>query len=300
MQSASQFTTRISSSTLNLNFTSDQSVRENPKILRISPVDSGAGLVEIAATPFIFGRDPTSNMIISDDSASRKHAKLEHQGDCWVITDLGSTNGTWVNGTQIASQMLVSGDSFRVGRWTYKFFDQQNIEAKYHESVYEMMTQDKLTGAWNKRYLNDILKREISQHKRTGLPICLLMIDIDYFKSINDENGHHVGDEVLQEFGQRVRESIRDSDVFCRFGGDEFSVLMVNTDRDSASVASARILEVVTTTPFSTSAGQLNVTISCGFAECSVENSVSSEELLELADKQLYEAKQAGRSRVVG
>ena len=117
---------------------------------------------------------------------------------------------------------------------------------------------------------------------------------------INDQNGHHVGDEVLSEFGCRIQDCIRDSDVFCRFGGDEFAVLMVNTDRDAASVVANRIFQSVVNQAFETSAGPLSVTISCGFAECSVENSMDYDQLMELADKRLYEAKQAGRGRVVG
>ena len=294
-------TTEISSATINSeNFEDEQDVSGNPKLLRIHPVDSGTGLIDVDSDPFTFGRDTTCNVTISDDSASRQHAKIEQNNGDWIITDLDSTNGTWVNDERTEMRMLIAGDTFRVGRWSYKFFDAPNVEAKYHESVYEMMTKDKLTGAWNKRYLNDILEREVSQHKRSGQPICLLMIDIDYFKTINDENGHHVGDEVLTEFGKRVDTCVRTSDVFCRFGGDEFAVLLPNTDREAASVVANRILESVSEVPFQTSAGELTCTISCGFAQCNVENSMTRDEFMELADKRLYEAKQSGRKRVVG
>jgi len=174
------------------------------------------------------------------------------------------------------------------------------MEANYHESVYQMMTQDTLTGAWNRRYLDDILKREICHHKRSGQPICLLMIDIDHFKTINDEHGHQVGDDVLAEFGRRVQKCIRVSDVFCRFGGDEFAILMVNSDRKSSGVVCDRIMESINSEPFVTSVGELNCTISCGFAQCTIDNTMNDEELLALADKRLYEAKQAGRQQIIG
>lgn len=271
-----------------------------PRIFRIFPVDCGTGLITIDSDSFVFGRGENCDVIIDEQSASRRHAEIIKKEDGWHVVDLKSTNGTWVNSERVQHRLLKSGDCIRVGRWTYKFFGEENLEANYHESVYEMMTRDTQTGAWNKRYLRDILTRELCHHKRSGHPLCLLMIDIDHFKAINDQYGHHVGDEVLAEFGRRVSASIRTGDVFARFGGDEFAILMVNATHSSASVAADRILVAVKTRPFRTSAGEINCSISCGFAECTIENSLNKEALLALADQKLYEAKNTGRSKVVG
>lgn len=302
MNSLSQHTTQISPSSLGLptsDFDSEDGV-STPKVLRIHPVDAGAGLISIDSQPFVFGREKSCSVTIQDDSASRRHSEIVQQGDDWYIVDLNSTNGTWVNEQRIQSQKLHAGDCIRVGRWTYKYFDKENMEASYHESVYQMMTQDSLTGAWNRRYLDDVLKREICHHKRTGQPICLLMIDLDHFKTINDEHGHQVGDDVLAEFGKRIQSCIRVSDIFCRFGGDEFAVLMVNSDRQSSGVVCDRIMKSINSEPFATSVGDIECSISCGFAQCTIDNSLTVEEFIALADKRLYEAKKTGRQKIIG
>lgn len=271
-----------------------------PRIFRIHPIDSGAGLVKIESDSFVFGRGESCDVIIDEKSASRRHAAIIEKAEGWYVSDLNSTNGTWVNDERVKERQLKSGDCIRVGRWTFKYFVGDNIESNYHETVYQMMTKDTQTGAWNKRYLNDILTRELCHHKRSGHPLCLLMVDIDHFKKINDQYGHHVGDEVLAEFGRRVMATIRTGDVFARYGGDEFTVLMVNSTRVSASIAAKRILRTVLNRPFRTSAGDLNCSISCGFAECTIEKSLDRDEFLRLADQRLYEAKDSGRSKVIG
>jgi diguanylate cyclase (GGDEF)-like protein len=272
----------------------------SPKILRINPVDSGMRLLEIETDEIVFGRDDTCDVVIEETTASRRHAKIVRKGEHWMVVDLGSTNGTFVNEKQVQILKLKSGDCVRVGRWTYKFLNEDNLESIYHESVYQMMTQDSLTGAWNRRYLIDMLDREISRQQRTCLPISLLMIDLDHFKEINDTHGHLVGDEVLTEFGRRVFTCIRDVDVFARFGGDEFAVMLVNSENDGARIAAERILDAIMNTPFSTQAGELNCSVSCGFAECTVNNSLDRDEFLELADQRLYEAKANGRGQAAG
>lgn len=275
-------------------------VGSSPKILRINPVDSGMRLLEIESDQIVLGRDETCDVIVDEHTASRRHAKIVRKGEHWMVVDLGSTNGTFVNEKKVQILKLSSGDCVRVGRWTYKFFNEDNIEANYHESVYQMMTQDPLTGAWNRRYLIDMMDREISRQQRSSQPISLVMIDFDHFKEINDTHGHLVGDEVLAEFGRRVFTCIRDVDVFARFGGDEFAVMLVNSEDMGARTVADRILHAVTNVPFTTTVGDLNCSVSCGFAECTVNNSLDRDEFFDLADKKLYEAKNGGGGQVVG
>ncbi|QEG20810.1 diguanylate cyclase [Mariniblastus fucicola] len=271
-----------------------------PKVLRISPVDSGKGLRSIDTDTFVFGRDESCDLVVAETLASRRHAKIVRDGENWFVVDLGSTNGTFVNDVRVDSQQLYSGDCLRVGRWTFKFFDADNIEAHYYESVYRMMTQDALTGSWNRRYLMDVLERELHRHARSKQPVGLLMIDFDHFKSINDRYGHLVGDEVLAEFGRRVKAVTRNSEVFARFGGDEFAVVLVNTDFESALKATERLREAAIGDPFFTSSGILECSLSCGIAVCDAGNSLTREELLDAADKNLFKAKNAGRNQAIG
>jgi len=274
--------------------------RSVPKVLRIHPVDSGAALLSIDSDEFTFGRGDDCNAVVREDSASRKHAKIIRKGEKWFLVDLGSTNGTWINEERIQNQQLNSGDRIRIGRWTFKFFDENNVEAHYHESVYQMMTQDALTGAWNKRYLKDVLEREVLRHRRSKLPLGLLMIDFDRFKAINDDHGHLVGDEILSEFGKRICDAKRASEVFARFGGDEFTIVLVNSDYEASRLAAERLMAAVVSEPFQTSEGTFDCTFSSGFAVCLPGDNLSADELLEAADQKLYEAKDAGRNQIIG
>jgi len=274
--------------------------RSTPKFLRIHPVDTTATLRSIDSDQIVFGRDEDCDVVVSEDSASRRHARIIRKGKNWFVVDLGSTNGTWINEQRVEIQQLNSGDRIRVGRWTFKFFNDDELEADYHESVYQMMTRDSLTGAWNKRYLMDVLEREICRHFRTKQPLGLLMIDFDHFKEINDCHGHIVGDEVLSEFGKRVLTVKRTSEVFARFGGDEFAIVLVNSDHEAAKLASERLVREVVSEPFLTSAGSFDCLISCGYAVCKPGEVTSADGLLEAADQKLYQAKNSGRNTTVG
>lgn len=271
-----------------------------PMILRIYPVDAAVKLRSIDSDQLVFGRNGECEVVVDENLASRRHAKIIRKGDGWFLVDLGSTNGTWVNEEKVQIHELKSGDRIRIGLSIFKFFHEDNVEAHYHESVYQMMTQDALTGAWNKRYLNDVLEREIPRHRRSEQPLGLLMIDFDNFKEINDLHGHIVGDEVLAEFGRRTLAVKRSSEVFARFGGDEFVIVFVNSDHEASRTAAERIFKAVVTEPFPTSAGLLNCTFSGGFSVFSGEELVGMEELLEAADKNLYLAKDKGRNQIFG
>ena len=271
-----------------------------PMILRIYPVDAGAKLRSIDSDQLVFGRNEDCEVVIDENLASRRHAKIVRKGDGWFLVDLGSTNGTWVNEEKVQIHELKSGDRIRVGLSIFKFFNEDNVEAHYHESVYQMMTQDALTGAWNKRYLNDVLEREVPRHRRSEQPLGLLMIDFDEFKEINDCHGHIVGDEVLAEFGRRTLAVKRSSEVFARFGGDEFVIVFVNSDREASRSAAERIFNAVVSEPFDTSSGPINCSFSGGFSVLSGEELVGTEELLEAADQNLYQAKDKGGNQIVG
>ena len=122
------------------------------------------------------------------------------------------------------------------------------------------------------------------------------MLDLDFFKKINDQHGHVVGDEVLVEFGRRMRASVRGSDLFARFGGEEFVVVLVNSNRQAAIDAVERYHSAIRSTPFATTVGPVPVTFSGGIAVWHHGNPITKTQLIDKADKKLYEAKCQGRN----
>src|SRR6185312_2934848 len=164
----------------------------------------------------------------------------------------------------------------------------------------EMAITDQLTGLHNRRYMARHLDSLISNAQKSNKPLAFLIMDIDHFKSVNDTHGHDIGDEVLREFANRISANIRGIDLACRYGGEEFVVVMPDTDVDFAYTIAERLRKSVETTPIeiSRAPGALNVTISIGIA-ASAGGDDNAEKLLHRADQALYRAKREGRNRVI-
>ncbi len=164
----------------------------------------------------------------------------------------------------------------------------------------EAAITDALTGLHNRRYMESHVSKLVGQAVARGKPLAVLVLDIDYFKSINDTYGHDCGDDVLREFAVRVRKSIRGIDLACRMGGEEFVVVMPDTDMAVAATVAERLRRKIAAEPFPVEQGQkkIDVTISIGIAAMEAVND-SVAQLLKRADQALYRAKRDGRNRVV-
>jgi two-component system cell cycle response regulator len=163
----------------------------------------------------------------------------------------------------------------------------------------EMAITDALTGLFNRRYMESHLATLVEQGTQRGKPLTLLVLDIDYFKSVNDTHGHDAGDDVLREFAIRVKKSIRGIDLACRYGGEEFVVVMPGTDIGVATIVAERLRRRIASEPFPIQQGsrRIDITISIGIAELGVADTCAT--LLKRADQALYRAKRDGRNRVV-
>jgi two-component system cell cycle response regulator len=164
----------------------------------------------------------------------------------------------------------------------------------------EMAITDGLTGLFNRRYMENHLSTLVDQSAARGKPIAVMVLDIDYFKSINDSHGHDAGDDVLREFAIRVRKCIRNIDLACRYGGEEFVLVMPETDKAVATMVAERLRRRIAGEPFAIQQGakSLEVTISIGIAAASGASDTAAA-ILKRADTALYQAKRDGRNRVV-
>ncbi|MEA3370788.1 MAG: diguanylate cyclase [Campylobacterota bacterium] len=164
-----------------------------------------------------------------------------------------------------------------------------------NEKLNEMAHVDPLTGAYNRRYFYDISKKILSFTRREKQPLTIAMIDIDKFKDVNDNHGHDIGDEVLITLVNEVKNSIRESDVFVRYGGEEFILMLPNTDLEHALVITQKLRSAIESCD---KVENLSFTISIGVAAFNYEeDDIGS--LIKKSDKALYEAKNSGRNRVV-
>jgi two-component system cell cycle response regulator len=171
------------------------------------------------------------------------------------------------------------------------------LRARLDQSM-ELAVTDQLTGLHNRRYMRVQLEQFLKRSNMGGMPVSILLCDIDHFKKVNDIHGHSAGDDVLREFGRRLRENIRPMDLACRYGGEEFVIIMPETTQDLAHAAGERIREIIAGNPFSIGRGDhLRVTMSGGVATV-VPPDDDVDALLKRADEALYKAKARGRNQI--
>jgi diguanylate cyclase (GGDEF)-like protein len=165
-----------------------------------------------------------------------------------------------------------------------------------HQEAQRLSVTDGLTGLTNYRAFQQVLAREVERAVRFHRSLSVLMLDLDMFKQVNDAHGHQVGDAVLVQVAERIREEVRDVDVVGRYGGEEFVVVLPETDLEGARHLADRICDKVRSTPIRTSAGDLTVTVSMGVAVYPQHGDTPSS-LVRAADRALYDAKGDGRDR---
>lgn len=166
-----------------------------------------------------------------------------------------------------------------------------------HLIIQELSRTDGLTKVFNRRYFEELGAREISLARRSRSPVSLLMLDLDHFKAINDQHGHTAGDGVLVEFAIRMKKNLRAEEIVGRYGGEEFLVLLSNTDSSQALEAAQRICLAASESPVLTENQKIRFTVSIGVAT-SLNGNRDLHSLIKSADKALYQAKEKGRNRV--
>lgn len=245
------------------------------------------------------GRGSENDLALPADCVSRNHCRLEQRQGRWCVVDLGSKNGTFVGSSEITKEALLApGVMLKVGDTIIKFLAGSDVEAQFLEAVHRMAIQDPLTGLDNRRAFDEAIDRELARARRYRRPLSLAMLDIDHFKGINEAVGHVVADVVLQELAAVLKARLRIGDVLARLGGEELAILFPEADLAAARRAAEALRHEVETHRFSTSKGLVPVTVSIGIAELELE--MCAENLLERADQRLFDAKRAGRNRVVG
>jgi two-component system, cell cycle response regulator len=247
----------------------------------------------------VLGRGSDCDIQVDRDSVSRRHARVFRSTDQWMVEDLQSTNGSYVNDVPVQNSMLRDADFLKIGAAIFKFLSGQGVEASYHEEIYRMTIVDGLTGAHNKRYFLEFLEREIARCARYRRPLSLLMLDIDHFKAINDQHGHLTGDFVLRELSRRLLVRVRREELLARYGGEEFAAVLPETDLNGGRIFAEQVRRLVADAPFEYEGDRFEVTISVGLTTVEGED-IDPMTFIKRADDNLYRAKRDGRNRVVG
>jgi diguanylate cyclase (GGDEF)-like protein len=231
-------------------------------------------------------------------SISRKHARLRYLGPVVTLEDLGSTNGTYINGQPIHGRtVLRSGDRFQTAAVHFKFLHEQDVESAYHLAIYELVAKDGLTEIFNKRKFEEEMQREFARAVRHQRPLSLIIFDLDEFKAINDTYGHLCGDFILKQVASLAREMIRPEQVLARVGGDEFVILAPETAAEGAETLAAKLRDRIS--GYEHRYGDVRIQVGCslGVAELTGEMNLP-QDLYQAADEALLLSKRNGRNRV--
>ncbi len=259
------------------------------------------------------GRALEADVRVNDARASRMHARISVERDAatgetrYRLTDLGSTNGTLLNGEPVTDDYLEDGDKLTVGEQLLRFDLLDDIDREYQRQIHRLLAHDELTGLLTSKSFFSELRREAARAETESWPFCVLMMDLDHFKAVNDTHGHLVGSQTLEEVGTLITRALRAGDVAARFGGEEFAAFLLNADCAQGLVAAERVRTAIESyhfpatrrgAPGGETGETLRITISVGVAVYP-EDARDPIELVELADTALYRAKNLGRNRVV-
>ena len=256
----------------------------------------------------ILGRALDTDVRINDTKVSRRHASVTTVFDAekgatdYVLNDLNSRNGTFLNGHKIKREVLQNGDKITIGEQILRFELLDEIDREYQRQIRRLLSHDDLTGLLSSRSFFSELRREAARAAQENRPFCVLMMDIDYFKIVNDTYGHLTGSKTLEEIGLCITQNLRSGDVAARFGGEEFAAFLLDATVSQALVAAERIRSEIEKCEFSIirqgkPSEKHHVTISIGVSAFPTDSS-DPIELVEMADSALYRAKREGRNRV--
>ncbi len=254
------------------------------------------------------GRALEADVRINDFRVSRKHAQIititdsVDGTDKYLLRDLHSRNGTLLNGQKIIQEFLHNGDKITIGEQLYRFDLMDEIDREYQLQIRRLLSHDDLTGLLSSRSFFSELRREAARATLESKPFCVLMMDVDYFKTVNDTYGHLTGSKTLEEIGNCITQHLRIGDVAARFGGEEFAAFLLDAEPAQGIVAAERFRAEIEKHDFSViKKGKFSeahhVTISIGMASFP-DDSNDPIELIEMADSALYRAKREGRNRI--
>ncbi|MBL4689045.1 MAG: GGDEF domain-containing protein [Nannocystaceae bacterium] len=245
------------------------------------------------------GRGLQTDVRINDEGISRTHALVEADSGDYYLSDAGSTNGTFANGSKVKRHTLVEGDKIQIGASSVlKFTYHDDLDEDFQRNLYESALRDRLTGIFNRGYFNNRLESDVAFALRHGKPLSLVLFDIDDFKRVNDTHGHPAGDALLTAMADRVAGTTRSEDIFARYGGEEFVLICRDVDALRAARAAYRIADIVAAENFDVNGKALEISVSVGVADLGMLVEPKADALIEAADAALYVAKRNGKNRV--
>lgn len=274
--------------------------RDDASLLVLSGPLAGK-FVKIPRKGGVLGRDPDVEVRLNDPGISRRHAEIFRDAEGrFFIRDLDSRYGVYVEGQRIEEGPIRDGDRLQLsGETVVRVRSQDQRETEIIDRIQEAATRDELTTVANRRYFLERLEQEFAYARRHRARLTVMMIDVDYFKRVNDDHGHPIGDDVLRMVGRILQGAVRAEDLVARYGGDEFIVLS-RDDAEQALRFAERLRKTLKDRDIKLAEECFHLTLSVGVATFRDGDPATMMQLIARADSALYDAKRLGRDRVVG
>jgi two-component system cell cycle response regulator len=275
-------------------------LRDAAALIRLDGLSIGEVIPLVEATTTHIGRSRDASVKVEDEGVSRLHAAVHWRDGEHVLVDCGSRNGVAVDGRMVRMHALKDGEVVHLSaRSSFRFVLMSEKERDVLKKLFESSVKDPLTGVGNRAYFDGRLMSEVAFAKRHGGAMSLVLVDIDHFKRVNDQHGHQAGDAALKYLAAIATSRLRVEDVFARYGGEEFGVILRGIDLSGAARAAERLRSAIGGGTFAHGETFIPLTVSAGCASLSCCAEMTPEALVEVADRRLYRAKNAGRNRVV-
>ena len=274
------------------------------KVIPTIRVVAGPDMLSYITIPedneIVVGRDEAADLQLVDATVSKRHARIRHEsGGSLLVVDMNSTNGTAVNGQPVTRTILRPGDHLEIGGVSLRL-DMLSSEELGHlrrvVSRLEAANRDSLTGLLDRKFIEEGLIRLVEKCERAEVPISCTFVDLDKFKSINDQYSHKVGDEVLRGISRLLMLGVRENDPAVRYGGDEIVFFLPGSGQTRSVEIADRIRRAVAGHDWDRTAPGLRVSCSFGVAERKPGESIKS--WMDRADQAAYQSKKGGRNRV--
>ena len=246
----------------------------------------------------VLGRGQDAQSRLDDELVSRNHCSITFDGTNVIVEDLGSTNGTFVDGSAIQNMVLEDHNRLQIGKMVLKVDFKDPSEEAFDRELYEAATMDPLTKISNRRTFMDRSLGELAMARRNNYYAHTIMVDADHFKQVNDTWGHQCGDMVLKEIARILKDEKRESDLLARYGGEEFVLLLAGIGPEDAKKSAERLRCAVERHRFSWKDAIIPVTISLGLCSRQGESIGKIDQMIAESDKLLYIAKQNGRNQI--
>ncbi len=266
--------------------------------LTVTQGESQGRRLKLGDVPVTMGRSADCDFRLLNRAISRLHCRVWRDNSGFWVRDLNSTNKTYLNDRPVVEARLKDGDFITVGGTVVQFTQEKDVDHAAQSEFFDLVTHDQLTGLSQRRVFEQSLEQEIARSVRRGREFVLALIDVDELSRINREWGKAAGDDVLKQVARALKAGLRDEDLLCRFGGEEFAALLPETGKEEAEKLLNAVRSAIANVEFFIQGESRSASVSIGAVLWSPDYKTAAA-TLEGAEQKLKAAKEAGRNRLV-